>query len=267
MPTIKINPKFQALIPPLAEEERDQLEKCLVAYGCTDPIVLWNQGNVILDGHNRFEICERRGIPYQTVVLDDLQNENEAIYWIVMRQFGRRNLNAYQRAELATALVPVLRELAKQNLIEAAKKTNEQKEKITGLAILPNPSIKKINVREKVAELSKVSDGTMGKINAIQKEATEEVKQALREGKTTIHAEAQKIKAKKKKAANKEKSQDELNAEEQRKCVAAIFKLAEKLRAEIEHCRHSYGFTPAQTADLFEAFENLRDEFKPENAK
>lgn len=55
---IKIDPEFKALIPPLDADERAQLEANIVADGCRDPLVLWC--DVLLDGHNRHEICTRR---------------------------------------------------------------------------------------------------------------------------------------------------------------------------------------------------------------
>ena len=49
--TIAIDPEFQALIPPLQAEELSQLEANLKRDGCRDPLVLWKEGDVLLDGH------------------------------------------------------------------------------------------------------------------------------------------------------------------------------------------------------------------------
>jgi hypothetical protein len=38
---IEIDSEFQALIPPLPEDERAQLEATLLADGCRDPLVVW----------------------------------------------------------------------------------------------------------------------------------------------------------------------------------------------------------------------------------
>ncbi|MBS1828801.1 MAG: hypothetical protein JST93_26095 [Acidobacteria bacterium] len=95
---IQINPEFRSLIGPLTKEERQQLEANLVAEGCRDPLVLWR--GILLDGHNRFEICERLGIPYLTVEID-LPNDEAAKLWIEEHQIGRRNLTTDQRAAIA----------------------------------------------------------------------------------------------------------------------------------------------------------------------
>lgn len=40
--TIKIDPEFKALIPPLSAGERQQLEANIIVEGCRDPLVLWD---------------------------------------------------------------------------------------------------------------------------------------------------------------------------------------------------------------------------------
>jgi len=87
--TLKIDPEFAALIPPLAPEEREQLERNILADGCRDPLTVWD--GVIVDGHNRYEICTRHGLKFQ-VVEKDFANRDEAMDWMDANQLGRRNL-------------------------------------------------------------------------------------------------------------------------------------------------------------------------------
>ena len=93
-----IDPEFRKLIAPLTPEERRQLELNLVAEGCRDALVVWNE--ILLDGHNRFEICTRRRIPYRTCAVD-LPSRESALLWIEENQVGRRNLSPDQRAAIA----------------------------------------------------------------------------------------------------------------------------------------------------------------------
>lgn len=46
----------------------------------------------ILDGHNRYEICTRLWIEFETIDADDCLTREAAIAWIVANQLGRRNL-------------------------------------------------------------------------------------------------------------------------------------------------------------------------------
>ena len=62
---LMIDSEFKDLIPPLQKEERDQLEANIRAEGCRDPLTVW--GDILIDGHNRHEICTRLGFPFKTV--------------------------------------------------------------------------------------------------------------------------------------------------------------------------------------------------------
>ena len=101
--TIQIDPEFQARIVPLTPDERKQLEENLQRDGCRDPLVVWRQvnlhdgrrRNLLLDGHHRFEICERRKLRYTTTALS-FTTRAAALEWIDMNQLGRRNLTAEQ---------------------------------------------------------------------------------------------------------------------------------------------------------------------------
>ncbi len=95
---IRIDPQFQALIAPLAKEERRQLEANLAAEGCRDALVVWK--GILIDGHHRFEICTRLGIRYKLLEVD-LPSREAAKLWIEENQIGRRNLSADQRAAIA----------------------------------------------------------------------------------------------------------------------------------------------------------------------
>lgn len=88
-----IDPEFEERIPPMDPRSRAQLEENLVRDGCRDPLITWN--GILLDGHNRYEICTRLGIPYKVEwVL--LPNRDAAIDWIDLNQLGRRNLSPDQ---------------------------------------------------------------------------------------------------------------------------------------------------------------------------
>ena len=91
---IKVDPEFQARIPTLTLEEHEHLEKSILAEGCQDAIVTWN--NVIVDGHHRYEICNRLGLPFRrrTIVFG---SREEALRWIDENQLARRNLTDQQR--------------------------------------------------------------------------------------------------------------------------------------------------------------------------
>lgn len=90
-----IDPEFRDLIPPMSAEERAQLTANVLREGCRDPLVVWKSEQLLLDGHNRFEICEQNEIPYDTKEID-LPDRDAAKDWIIKNQLGRRNLTEQQ---------------------------------------------------------------------------------------------------------------------------------------------------------------------------
>ena len=84
-------PEMEQLLPPLSGEQFSSLESDILENGCYAPIIV-NEDMVIIDGHNRFRICEKHGLHYKMLVFSfvDLL---EAKQWALDTQKGRRNLN------------------------------------------------------------------------------------------------------------------------------------------------------------------------------
>lgn len=96
---LTIDPEFESLIPPLSSAELADLEKALIAAGrALDPIKHWR--GVIIDGHNRYRICTRLGLPYDTQSVA-LADRDAAKAWMLTYQRGRRNLTRDKQLALA----------------------------------------------------------------------------------------------------------------------------------------------------------------------
>jgi phage N-6-adenine-methyltransferase len=97
-----VDAEFAALIPPLSAEERQQLEENIAEHGgARDPLVVWaSKGTLtLLDGHNRYEICTRLGLPFDIHEMR-FKSRDEAEDWIDRNQLGRRNLDSRQMSLL-----------------------------------------------------------------------------------------------------------------------------------------------------------------------
>lgn len=112
--TLTIDPEFQNLIPPLSAEEREQLEVNIDTDGIREPLIGWEETGLLLDGHNRKAIADDNGYEYAVTWLS-FPDRDAAKAWIIRNQFGRRNLSAMQRAELALKLKPLIEKKAKAN--------------------------------------------------------------------------------------------------------------------------------------------------------
>lgn len=174
---ILIDEEFKALIPPLKQEELAQLEQNILADGCRDPLVIWR--GVLIDGHNRFSICQKNSVSFGTVSMD-FESRDAVKIWILKNQFGRRNLTDYQRTELALLLKPLIEEQARAH---QGERTDIRQNSDEGSA--------PIRTDETIASMAGVSRDTVRKVEAIQQNAAPEVVQAARTGEISIHLASQ----------------------------------------------------------------------------
>ncbi|MBR3556760.1 MAG: hypothetical protein IKN89_12680 [Oscillospiraceae bacterium] len=98
--TIKTDPTFQNVIPPLTEEEYSQLRDNILSDGeVYEPIITWN--GTIIDGHNRWRIIrehwEELKDKYHIREMD-FPDRWAAFDWMYRKPLGRRNLTEEQRA-------------------------------------------------------------------------------------------------------------------------------------------------------------------------
>lgn len=203
-----INDELRSLIPPLTKNEYTLLEENILCDGCRDEIVIWNKPieelkcgdenhagliilfgdewvcencgrvfdneKIILDGHNRYEICKKHNLKFRVLSLD-IKNIDEAKEWMIINQFARRNLSSYQRSLLALQLENIISEKAKQN----------QKRKPE--SVLPILAEQKINTRDEVSKIAGISHGTLDKVKKIEAQATDEIKGKLQRQEISIN--------------------------------------------------------------------------------
>ena len=172
---LAVDPEFRDLIPPLNEEELKLLEESLVADGCESPLTVWN--GVIIDGHNRYAICRKHGIPF-SIQEKNFSSRDDAMLWMLRNQLGRRNLNSYQRVELVLKFEPLVKSAAEQRML-------------AGKAANPVPTLAqgqtKGKTRDHLSEAAGVSHGTFAKAKKLVQSADEETKRELRAGKVTVN--------------------------------------------------------------------------------
>jgi N6-adenosine-specific RNA methylase IME4 len=183
---LEIKEEFKKLIPPLTSEEFKQLEQNCLAEGIREAILTWN--GFIIDGHNRYEIATKWNLDYQTKS-KHFKDEEDVKEWMILNQFGRRNLSNYQRSVLALQLEEVFREKAK---------TKEYERKTT-FSTLKKSDLDTINSHKEVAKIADVSDGTLHKVKVIESKAPEELKSKLSTGEVSINQAYQEIKKDEKK--------------------------------------------------------------------
>ena len=176
--TLTVDEEFKALIPPLSAEERQMLEESLMANGCEMPILVWD--GCIVDGHNRYAICHEHGIPFAQEE-KRFQSRSEVKLWMLRNQLGRRNLNSFQRSEMALKLKDAVAELSEKRMRAGVKVETDPGE------IFPQGP-EKGRTLDKLGKLAGVSGRTLKKVETIIENADEDTKNELRKGKKKIQS-------------------------------------------------------------------------------
>ncbi|TAE04544.1 MAG: hypothetical protein EAZ97_00170, partial [Bacteroidetes bacterium] len=95
--------ELKEIIPPLQTEEYEQLKQNILAQGCREALTVWHDSNadkyILIDGHNRHEICTELKINFEikTLAFKDIE---EVKLWMYNNQLGRRNLSIEQASYL-----------------------------------------------------------------------------------------------------------------------------------------------------------------------
>ncbi|WP_394993577.1 hypothetical protein [Emticicia sp.] len=110
---ISIIPELEALIPPLNQDEFEQLEANLLKNGCRESLLVWPTTDnvvaseststlpsyVLIDGHNRFKICQKNRIDF-SIHLISFKTMEDVREFMIDNQLGRRNLTLEQASYL-----------------------------------------------------------------------------------------------------------------------------------------------------------------------
>ena len=112
---IIIDPEFRDLIQPLSSEEYETLKELVLKDGITDSLKVWRGKNILLDGHNRYELAKKYNLDFEVTCLD-FDTREEALLWEIKNQLGRRNLDAVYRMDLADKRRDIYARQAKKNL-------------------------------------------------------------------------------------------------------------------------------------------------------
>ncbi|WP_337245542.1 plasmid replication/partition related protein [Luteimonas sp. gir] len=180
---------LKAYIDPLTPDEHEALERSLLAEGCRDALVLW--GNVLVDGHNRYGICQKHGIPFQTVQNTRFKSMDDVHLWMIEQHLGRRSVSDYQRGVLALRKRTIL-EARQQARLESPPAASGE-EAATATEDDDSPPWDDTPVpatRADLAREARLSANQVMMIERIHAQATPEVVEALKAGEISISAAA-----------------------------------------------------------------------------
>ncbi len=182
---IRIDEGLRAYIDPLTDDEREALERSLLAEGCRDALVLW--GDLLVDGHNRHALCMKHGIPFETRQNTSFKSIEDVHLWMIENHLGRRSVSDFQRGVLA---------LRKKEILQArtaaapAPEDPPWDEDSGEPPPLPAAVVSQALSRQALARAARISSNTLGQIERIQKAAAPELVRAVKDGAISINAAA-----------------------------------------------------------------------------
>ena len=196
---IIVNDDLKAYIDPLTADEYEALERSILTEGCRDALVLWDQ--VLVDGHNRYAICQAHGLPFQTVQSSQFKSMEDVHLWMIDQHLGRRSVSDFQRGVLALRKQEIVAERRARVQATPGQGASMADEKApadgqpwdddtasspSGAPVAPLAPAS----REDIAKTARVSPSQMGMIEKIHKQATPEVVAAVKSGVISINAAA-----------------------------------------------------------------------------
>ena len=198
---LKIDEGLKAYIDPLTPDEYESLERSILAEGCRDSLVVW--GDLLIDGHNRYGICQKHGLPFNTVQATQFKNMDDVHLWMIDQHLGRRSVSDFQRGVLALRKREIIAErraaaAAAVNAAKAAQPASEEApwegetdpvvaQALASVAKVPDEAL---DTREALARAARLSAGQVKMIETIQEKAAPEVVAAVKAGELSLNAAA-----------------------------------------------------------------------------
>ena len=165
--------------------------------------MLW--GDVLVDGHNRYGICQQHGLPFQTVQNTRFQSMEDVHLWMIDQHLGRRSVSEFQRgvlalkkreiiaerrAQAAAAVVAAKAEAAQSPGGQAPWEGDTDPVVAKALATVAKVPEDALDTREALARAARLTAAQVKAIEAIHQNAAPEVVAAVKSGELSLNAAA-----------------------------------------------------------------------------
>ena len=171
---IVVNEELKAYIEPLTPDEYDALERSILTEGCRDALVLW--GDVLVDGHNRYGICQKHGIPFQTLQSTLFKTMDDVHLWMIDQHLGRRSVSDFQRGVLALRKREILNE--RRLKAEPAVEPDSAPPAAQGGKELPRQAAKRVRESKKRTPAAESPEAMPESVEALKARITQALQHA-----------------------------------------------------------------------------------------
>ena len=111
---LQVNPEYKTLLPPLLDEELENLEKSILEEKRVSTPFIINPDKVVLDGHHRLIICQRHSIDVVPFTERSFNTDVEEKEFVISINLNRRHLSIIQKFELGMAIYKIEMEKARR---------------------------------------------------------------------------------------------------------------------------------------------------------
>lgn len=191
---IKIDDEFKSILFPLSPEDYKALEESLTEYGFSKscPLIVWKGENILVDGHNRYEICQKHNISY-CVSEEEFPDRDAVIDYILRMQLGRRNMNDFQRIEIVLRYKDIITKRAKGH-----QGTRNDIRKTSGSFDPEVDARKTTDTNEELGKIAGTSRASVIRTKRILRDGTDEQIEKVRSGEKAITTMDKEIRKEKK---------------------------------------------------------------------
>jgi hypothetical protein len=118
---VKIDYEFSTLNRPLWPDEDVAMEADIAGYGIRDALLVWEEEDILIDGHNRWRIAKKRGIKPEHIPIRRISfpNRDAALREAIRIQMARRNITPEEFNDL----------MAREYLLEKKAQGGDRKSK------------------------------------------------------------------------------------------------------------------------------------------
>lgn len=205
---IEIDPELEKLLPPLSKEDYQMLEQSLLQNGFmqhSTRIQLWcppeeeeNDNDAhpaksyIIDGHNRYKICQKHNIDLPSWCFDWLcfDTKEEVKKYIYENQLARRNLTPIQKISIAEQYRAIYEKQAKENqsLGGGDKKSEDYQKSVESNLTQAVDKKRNPTTDEKLSKIAGIKTTTYKMGAKVLKSDNEDLKKRVLSGETSISA-------------------------------------------------------------------------------
>ena len=85
---LKVDQEFRDRLPALSPDAKKELRTSIEAEGIREPLTVWKEEGLIVDGHNRYDIAmEMKIVP--PIIERSFRDRSDAIRWMAMPRILR----------------------------------------------------------------------------------------------------------------------------------------------------------------------------------